>query len=87
MTKKGQRSEAHFGCASCEPETIRHRWGMRGGESRLVEVNKVGEGWVKRGRDEVSVVARGRGSLSKVGIGPPSSRYLVGEGGDGLCIT
>ena len=43
--------------------------GMRDEESRLVELNKVGEGWVM-------AVARGRGSLPRVGVGSPSARAI-----------
>jgi hypothetical protein len=82
MTKKGHRGGAHFGCAGCEPGKIRHRWGMGDGESRA-------EGWVKRGRDGVTAVARARGSSPRVGIGSPSARGLMGEGegGDDLYIA
>lgn len=42
--KKGHRRGARFGRANCESEQVRHRWRMRDGESRLIELNEVGEG-------------------------------------------
>jgi hypothetical protein len=59
MTKEGHRGGAHFGRAGCEPEKVRHQWGMGGGESRSVELYMVGDGWAKRSGDGVTAVARG----------------------------
>lgn len=48
MTKEGHRGGAHFGRAGCEPEKVRHQWRMGDGESRLIELYMVGDGWAKR---------------------------------------
>lgn len=57
------------------------------GESRLVELNEVAEGWVRMGEDGVMAGARGRDSLPRVGVGLPSSRDWVDEGGDDFYVA
>jgi hypothetical protein len=52
-SKKGHRRGARFGRASCESEQVQHRWRMRDGESRLIELNEVGEAWVRMGDEGI----------------------------------
>ena len=47
---------------------------MRDGKSRLIELNKVGEGWARKGKNGVTAGAREQDSSLEIDVRSPSSR-------------